>query len=182
MYTDYFRNDLSLCKKSPVGTIEYGSLFVEPEAMSHTYTNILIHYVFSTKNRRRLITPEIEERLYPFMAAIARDNGMAPVMAGGTADHVHLLVTVSSTLSVSKGVQLIKGGSSKFVNETFPGPERFQWQSGYGAFSVSISHREDTIRYIQNQEAHHRKMTFQEEFIAILKKHGLEYDERYVWD
>lgn len=150
--------------------------------MSHTYTSILVHYVFSTKNRRRVITPEIQERLWPFMGGIAWDNGMAPIMVGGTADHVHILAALPPIISVSKGVRLIKGGSSKFVNQSFSIPERFQWQSGYGAFSVSISHRQDTISYIQNQEEHHRKTTFQDEFHAILKKHGIEFDERYIWD
>ena len=150
--------------------------------MPHTYTNILVHYVFSTKNRRELLTPEIQERLWPFMAGIMRDNGMVPVVVGGMDDHVHILVSLPATLPISKGIQLIKGGSSRFVNETFPGTDRFRWQSGYGAFSLSVSHRQDTINYIQRQAEHHRKRTFQEEFIAILKKHGIEYDEQYIWD
>jgi len=150
--------------------------------MAHTYTNIMVHYIFSTKNRRRLITTEIQERLWSFMGGIARDNGITPVIIGGTSDHIHALVVLPQTLTVAKGIQLMKGGTSKFVNETFSEPTRFQWQSGYGAFSVSVSGKQDTIRYIQNQAGHHRKITFQEEFLAILKKHGLEYDERYIWD
>ena len=149
--------------------------------MAHTYTNILVHYVFSTKGRQNIITPEIQERLWSFMGGIARENEMVPVIVGGMSDHVHILVSLPATLSISKGIQLIKGASSKFVNENFSGPEKFQWQSGYGGFSVSISHRQDTIAYIQNQVEHHRTRTFQEEFITILKKHHIEYDERYIW-
>ena len=100
---------------------------------------------------------------------------------GGIEDHVHLLLSLPATLSIAKAIQLIKGVSSKWIHETFIDYKDFQWQEGYGAFSVGLSHIEDTIKYINNQKVHHRKQTFQEEYLAILKKHDLKYDKRYIW-
>ncbi len=107
---------------------------------------------------------------------------MMAVEIGGVADHVHILLSLPSTLSIAKAMQLIKGGSSKWVHETFPEHRLFGWQEKYGAFSVSVSQLDKIIEYIKHQETHHRKMTFQEEFLALLKKHLIEYDERYLWD
>jgi REP element-mobilizing transposase RayT len=112
---------------------------------------------------------------------IARQNKMKALEIGGVEDHVHLLLSLPATMTVSKAMQLIKGGSSKWVHETFPEHRLFAWQEEYGAFSVSVSQLEKTIEYIRGQEAHHRKMTFQEEFLALLKRHRIEYDERYLW-
>lgn len=106
---------------------------------------------------------------------------MKAIAIGGVADHVHVLLSLPATMTVAKAMQLVKGGSSKFVHETFPGQRDFAWQEGYGAFSVSISHVEETVAYIQRQAAHHRRRTFEEEFRAFLQKHGIEYDERHVW-
>ncbi|MDZ7305284.1 MAG: IS200/IS605 family transposase [candidate division KSB1 bacterium] len=149
--------------------------------MAHSYVSIMVHYVFSTKNRQKIITPDLEERLWPYMGGIARENNMKALAIGGVEDHAHVLLSLPSTLSIAKAIQLIKGGSSKWVSETFPTHRDFEWQEGYGAFSVSISHVNDTIIYINNQHEHHRKETFEEEYRAILKKHGIEYDERYVF-
>ncbi len=149
--------------------------------MAHSYVSLKIHYIFSTKNRQKIITPELEQRLWPYMGGIARENKMIALAIGGIEDHVHLLLALPSTLSVAKAIQLIKGGSSKWVSETFPAHRDFEWQEGYGAFSISISHIDDTIAYINNQKDHHRKQSFEEEYLAILRKHGIEYDERYVW-
>ena len=149
--------------------------------MAHTYTNLLIHYVFSTKNRERIMTDELQERLWPYMGGIARENKMKALAVGGTEDHVHLLLSLPATLSVAKAVQLIKGGASNWVHDTFSDCKNFQWQEGYGAFTVSISHVADTIAYINAQKEHHQKKTFQEEYIVFLKKHNIEYDERYIW-
>ena len=148
--------------------------------MAHSYVSVYVHYVFSTKNRQKMITPDFESRLWAYMGGIARENKMKALAIGGVEDHVHLLLSLSSTLSIAKAIQLIKGGSSHLVHETFSAHRDFEWQEGYGAFSVSISHIDDTIDYVNNQREHHHKMTFQEEYIAILKKHGIEYDERYV--
>jgi REP element-mobilizing transposase RayT len=149
--------------------------------MAHSYISLMVHYVFSTKNRKKIITPDLEERLWPYMGGIARENKMKALAIGGVEDHAHAFLSLPSTLSIAKAIQLIKGGSSKWVSETFPSHRDFEWQEGYGAFSVSISHVNDTIIYISNQHEHHRTQTFEEEYLAILKKHGIEYDERYLF-
>ena len=106
---------------------------------------------------------------------------MKAIEIGGVEDHIHILLSLPSTMAVAKALQWIKGGSSKWIHETFPEQRLFAWQEEYGAFSVSVSQLDKTIAYIKGQEAHHRKMTFQEEFLALLKKHRIEYDERYLW-
>ena len=146
-----------------------------------SYISSYFHCVFSTKERLPLITPELQERLWPFLGGIARQNKMKAIEVGGVADHVHILLSLPATLAVSKAMQLIKGGSSKWIHETFPEYRAFAWQDEYGAFSVSVSQLDKTIEYIRGQEEHHRKMTFQEEFLALLKKHHVEYDQRYLW-
>ena len=146
-----------------------------------SYVSAYFHCVFSTKERRPQIKPELRDRLWPFLGGIARQNKMKAVEIGGMEDHVHLLLSLPTTLAISKAMQLIKGGSSKWVHETFPEQRQFAWQEEYGAFSVSVSQLDKTIAYIRNQPEHHRKTTFQEEFLMLLKKHGIEYDERYLW-
>ena len=149
--------------------------------MAHSYISAYIHYIFSTKNRQKIIKPELEERLWPYMGGIARENKMKALAIGGDEDHAHVFLSLPSTLSISKAIQLIKGASSTWVSKTFDEFKDFQWQEGYGAFSVSISHIENTINYINNQKEHHKKQTFQEEYLMILKNHGVEYDEQYLW-
>ncbi len=108
---------------------------------------------------------------------------MKAIEIGGTADHVHLLLSIPATLPLAKALQLIKGGSSKWVHDTFPEYQwGFGWQTKYGAFGVSVSLLDKTVEYIKGQEEHHKKMTFQEEFLLMLKKHRIVYDERYLWD
>lgn len=150
--------------------------------MSHTYTSQLLHCVFSTKERRRTIIPELQIRLWPYLGGISRENKMKALSVGGTVDHVHLLLSLPATLSISKAMQLIKGGSSKWIHDTFPEHHAFSWQEGYGAFSIGISVVDQTVAYIENQAEHHRKRDFKEEFLGFLKKHRIEYDERYIWD
>ena len=116
------------------------------------------------------------------MGGIARDHRMKALSIGGVEDHVHILLSLPSTIAVAKAIQLIKGGSSKWIHENFPKHRNFSWQEGYGAFSIGISQVATTNRYIAGQEEHHRKVSFQEEFLAFLKKHEIEYDERYIWD
>jgi putative transposase len=147
-----------------------------------SYISSYFHCVFSTKERRPLISPSLQERLWPYLGGIARQNQMQAIEIGGVMDHVHILLSLPSTLALAKALQLIKGGSSKWVHETFPEHRLFGWQVKYGAFSVSVSQLDKTMQYIQTQPEHHRKMTFQEEFLALLKKHRIAYDERYLWD
>jgi REP element-mobilizing transposase RayT len=140
-----------------------------------------MHCVFSTKERLPLITAQLEARLWPYLGGIARENKMKAIAIGGTADHLHALLSLPATISFAKAVQLIKGGSSKWIHDTFHEHRKFAWQEGYGAFSVSPSQLEKTIAYIQRQKEHHRRRNFQEEFIDLLDKHGIEYDPRYMF-
>ena len=107
---------------------------------------------------------------------------MKALSIGGVEDHVHMLLSLPATMPVAKAMQLIKGGSSKWVHESFSDHRLFAWQSKYGAFSVSVSQLDKIIQYIQNQPEHHDKLSFQEEFLALLKRHNLEYDKRYLWE
>lgn len=149
--------------------------------MPHSYLSNLMHCVFSTKERRKFITPEMQQRLWPFIGGIAKENGMKALAIGGVADHVHVLLSLPATMPVAKALQLIKGGSSKFVHKTFPDMRSFAWQEGYGAFSISLSHVETDHRLHSEQAEHHQKKTFEEEFRAFLQKHRIEYDEQQVW-
>jgi REP element-mobilizing transposase RayT len=147
-----------------------------------SYISSYFHCVFSTKERRPLITADLRDRLWPYLGGIARENEMKAIEIGGMPDHIHILLSLPSTLSIAKALQLIKGGSSKWVHDTFPEHRLFGWQAKYGAFSASVSQLDKTIHYIKNQEPHHRKMTFQEEFVALLRKHNIPYDEKYLWE
>lgn len=147
--------------------------------MAHTYVSDLVHCVFSTKHRRNLIKTEIQSHLWSFMGGIARKNKCKALIIGGTENHVHILLSLSADMALAKAMQLIKGASSRWMNENHT--KDFGWQEGYGAFTVSISQKASTIAYIESQAEHHRKRTFEEEFIAFLKKHDVEYDLRYIW-
>ena len=149
--------------------------------MAYSYSNCLMHIVFSTKHRQKTISRALRPRLWSYLGGIARKNGMGALAVGGTDDHVHMLVSIPATLPIAKAVQLIKGGSSKWVHDTFPTHKGFAWQEGYGAFSVSVSVVDETKSYIGRQEEHHRTKTFEEEFVAFLRRHQIEYDERYVF-
>jgi REP element-mobilizing transposase RayT len=116
-----------------------------------SYVSSYLHCVFSTKERRPWITPQLRKRLWPYLGGIARQNDMKAIEVGGVADHVHILLSLPSTLSLAKGMQLIKGGSSKWVHETFSEQRLFGWQTKYGAFSVSASLLEKTVDYIKTQ-------------------------------
>jgi len=140
-----------------------------------------MHCTFSTKDRYPAIDSELESRLWPYLEGIAKENRMKALAIGGTADHVHALLSLPGMMSFAKAVQLIKGGSSKWIHDTFPNQKKFAWQEGYGAFSVSASQVPKTVAYITNQKEHHRKKSFDEEFLELLKKHGIEFDPRYVF-
>ena len=140
--------------------------------MPHTYTSILVHVVFSTKERRQLIPEDLQQRLWSYMGGIARTNSMKALAIGGMEDHAHLLLSLHPTMPVAKGVQLIKAGSSKWMHEKV-GRKSFAWQEAYGAFSIGVSQAEATVRYIHNQEEHHRRFGFDRELAMILKRHGI---------
>jgi putative transposase len=142
----------------------------------HSFVSCLMHVVFSTKERRPFITRQLQEQLWPYLGGIARNNKMKAIKVGGVEDHVHILLSLPATLEVAKAVQLLKGSSSKWIHETIPNARGFEWQEGYGAFSIGISGVAGTIAYIENQAAHHSRMTFQEELASILKKHGIEFE------
>jgi putative transposase len=148
--------------------------------MGHSYCSSLYHCVFSTKDRRKIIAPELRDRLWAYIGGVARERELTALAVGGTDDHAHLLVAIPATVAVATAMRLIKAGSSHWMRETC-GVTQFAWQEGYGAFSIGHSQIEATVEYISRQEQHHLKHDFQAEFLAILKKHQIEYDPRYVW-
>ncbi len=145
--------------------------------MSHTYTQNHLHIVFSTKQRAKLIAKRDQPKLWSYMAGIGRNHDFLVIANGGTDDHVHLLIQLPPALALAKAVLLLKSNSSKWMSER---GIKFNWQEGYGAFSVSASNVAAVVRYIENQEMHHRKITFEQEFVTQLKKHGIEFDPKYV--
>jgi len=149
--------------------------------MPQSFVSLHVHVVFSTKNRKAQITEDLASRLYEYIGGIIRGEGGCLVAAGGMPDHVHLLVSFGKELSTAKAVRLIKSNSSKWIHETFPKRHDFRWQAGYGAFGVSNSNVEAVTRYIRDQAAHHQRRSFQEEFRELLNRHGIEFDERYLW-
>lgn len=149
--------------------------------MSHSYVSNLMHCTFSTKERYPFIDSQLESDIWPYIGGIARKHRMKALAIGGTVDHLHALLSLPSVMSFAKAVQLIKGGSSKWIHDSFPRYRKFEWQEGYGTFSVSASQAKRTIAYIENQKDHHRKRTFQEEFLKLLDKHCVGYDLRYVF-
>jgi putative transposase len=147
--------------------------------MSHTYVSDLVHCVFSTKERQNLIRAEIQPDLWSFLGGIARKNGFKALIVGGIENHVHALLSLPATMPLAKALQLMKGASSRWMNEEHR--RGFAWQQGYGAFTVGVSQVQDTIAYIGSQAEHHRRRSFEQEFVAFLKKHRIEYDPKYVW-
>ena len=145
--------------------------------MSHTYAQNYVHVVFSTKERAKLIAKREQPRLWSYLAGIARKHDSLVIANGGMEDHVHLLLQLHPALALANAVRLLKSNSSKWMNER---GVRLEWQKGYGAFSVSKSNVPAVVRYIENQEMRHRRMTFEEEIVALLKKHGIEFDPKYV--
>jgi len=149
--------------------------------MPQSLSKILVHLIFSTKHRESLIPPSIRPRLHAYIVGIL-DNLKSPsVQTGGAADHVHVLFALGRTISPAEVVEQVKKSSSKWMKAE-GGVPGFSWQAGYGVFSVGESQADAVIRYIQNQEEHHHKMTFQEEFRKFLDRYKVSYDERYVWD
>ena len=150
--------------------------------MAGTFTNLLFHVVFSTKHRQPIITTDLQPELYKYIGGIVRGQDGVLLEIGGIPDHVHLVTKFRADVSVAEMLRLIKANSSKWVNERPHPMGRFEWQAGYGAFSIGESQAPRVIRYIQDQEKHHRRMTFQDEFRKLLTRYRVEFDERYVWD
>ena len=150
--------------------------------MGHTYANLVVHTVFSTKGRRPLIREPFRPRLLEYLSGLARNEFRGALSVGGTDNHVHGLLVLAPHTAVAEAMRKWKALSSKWVHEMFPQEADFGWQEGYGAFSVSQSNVPSVAAYIEKQLEHHRKMTFEEEFVALLKRHGIAYDPRYVWD
>ena len=146
--------------------------------MAHAFSRNHIHLVFSMKDRRNAITKEWQPRLWAYLGGICENHEMIPLAVGGTQNHVHILFHLPPKLALAKAVSLVKANSSKWMSEQ---GIKFSWQEGYGAFSVSASNLDQVIRYIQNQDAHHRKTSFEDEFRALLRKHGVEYDSQYAF-
>jgi REP element-mobilizing transposase RayT len=149
--------------------------------MANTYTSLFYHIVFSTKNRGAFIRPDIEERVWAYLSGIARNHKMTALQIGGIEDHLHALVMAPPTIAPYEIAKYLKGESSKWIHETFADLRDFGWQDGYGAFTVSKSKLPDVVSYIQKQRMHHHAQTFQDEYREMLDKHGVEYDEQYLW-
>ena len=147
--------------------------------MSHTFTKNHQHIVFSTAQRHKLIEKPFQPKLWAYMAGICRNHGIYVRAIGGIEDHVHLLIELPPTLAVAQAVLKVKSNSSKWVNET---RKKFAWQKGYAAFSVSASNLLAVERYVNNQEAHHRRISYEDELIALLEKHGIHFDRKFLFD
>ncbi|SKB02063.1 REP element-mobilizing transposase RayT [Prosthecobacter debontii] len=150
--------------------------------MADSFHSLTYHLIWSTKNRTACLSEMLQPRLWEYLAGIAHQKKMQPLCVGGWFDHVHALVRLPPNLDVSKAIQWLKGPSSKWLHETFPHElGAFEWQDGYGAFSVSQSQVGEVFEYIKNQRQHHRTKTFQEEFVAFLERHGIEWKPEYIW-
>jgi putative transposase len=150
--------------------------------MAGKYLSVLVHYTWSTAGRQPWLEPDMREDLYAFIGGIMRNKRAKLIAAGGMFDHIHLCASMPSTISIADFVNAVKSNSSRWIHESFARLQNFAWQEGYGAFSVSKSEEGKVVRYISNQEDHHRKRTFKKELIELLDKHGIVYDKRDIWD
>jgi putative transposase len=151
-------------------------------AMPQSLSKVILHIIFSTKDREPWLDSNVRSRMDAYLATICRDLGADFVHVGGVSDHVHIVTTLPRTLSQAQFIEQIKKTSSKWIKTVDARYRSFSWQRGYGAFSVSPSQLEGVLRYVKEQPEHHRTHTFQEEYRALLRKHGIDFDERYVWD
>jgi REP element-mobilizing transposase RayT len=148
--------------------------------MPQSLDNVLVHLVYSTKNRTARLTPAIREELFPCLVGVLRNHGCRPLQVGGVEDHAHLLFALTRTKSIAQIVEEAKTGSSKWVKTK--GVPSFAWQVGYGVFSVSPEDANHAITYVRDQESHHKKVSFMDEFRTLMREAGIEMDERFVWD
>jgi len=150
--------------------------------MPSTYTSLLYHIVFSTKDRRPFLNPKLRAELFPYIVGIVSKFGGVTLEIGGVEDHVHMLLRLPADLAVSDALRLIKSNSSKWAGERRDLIRAFAWQTGYSAFTVSKSQVPSVGKYIRNQERHHQRLTFKQELVSLLIKHEIEYDRRFLWD
>ncbi|MBI2480576.1 MAG: IS200/IS605 family transposase [Planctomycetia bacterium] len=150
--------------------------------MGRTYTSLTYHFVFSTKYRRKTIRPEFKEPLYQYIGGIIRDKNGVQLEIGGIEDHIHIMAGLPATISVSDMLRFIKANSSGWINDTHKPRDKFAWQPGFGAFTVSHSQKPHVRDYIRKQEQHHRTKTFVDEFLAMLVAHGISYDPKFVFE
>jgi len=150
--------------------------------MPQSLANVLVHAVFSTYERRPLLTPNVRPALYQYTGGILRNLNAQPIEIGGVEDHLHVLFRMSRTVSLAQTIEKVKTGTSKWIKTKGAGFRDFSWQAGYGAFSVSPDDEDKAARYIRDQEQHHRCISFQDELRDLLRGAGVEFDERYLWD
>lgn len=150
--------------------------------MANTFSQIYLHIVFSTKNRADLIGPDIENDIWAGIGGCARKHKMVALQIGGVENHIHALVSIPTTVSASQAAKYLKGDSSLWIHREFADLRHFGWQDGYGVFSVSKSAIPSVTKYIQDQREHHLKQSFENEYVSLLKLHGIDYDERYLFD
>ena len=150
--------------------------------MAHSFVGIYLHIIFSTKNRTRTLSPALRDRLFPYMGGLIRERNGDALLINGVEDHIHILTRFPATITLSDFLRDIKSISAGWVHDSFSEAAAFGWQTGYAAFSVSRSNV-DTVRdYIALQEEHHKRKTFQEEYLEFLERHGIEYDARFVFE
>lgn len=149
-----------------------------PQSLSH----VIVHFVFSTKNRHQWLSPKIQPSLYAYMATVSKDIDCHVYRMGGVEDHVHVAILLARTVTQANWIEHVKTGSTRWLKKSYPECASFAWQRGYGAFSISPTHLEALKAYISGQAEHHQKESFQEEYRRLLKKYGVAFDERYVWD
>lgn len=152
------------------------------QRMPQSLDRVLLHLVFSTKNREPWLEDSFRDELHAMFGGIAGNLGGRLLSAGSVEDHVHLLVVLPRTLTIADLVKNLKTGTAKWLKSSFASLSGFQWQAGYGVFSVGASQREEVERYLTKQKEHHRKVSFQEEYRKLLDRYEIEYDERYVWE
>jgi REP element-mobilizing transposase RayT len=151
--------------------------------MAQSLARLWTHLIFSTKNRFPFLTDKVlRAEMHAYLAEMLRKHDCETLIVGGVEDHTHALFTLSRTLPIASVVKEVKRTSSGWIKDTAPKLSKFHWQAGYAAFSVSQSNLQEVIRYIENQEEHHKRVTFQDEYRAFLKAYGIDFDERYVWD
>lgn len=167
---------------SAESAIHFGCHFVALALMPQSLSKVILHIIFSTKNREPWLDSNVRPRMHAYLATVCRDLGAELVRVGGVANHVHIVTTLPRTVSQAQFIEQIKKASSKWIKDLDTRYRGFFWQRGYGAFSVSASQLEAVLQYVDAQQEHHRTRTFQEEYRELLRRYGVEFDERYVWD